>query len=219
MGKYEEALERAKAGRPLDEVFPELKESEDERIKNLIYCIVRDRSDVGKLLEANGCPVQKALSWLEKQKDNTEKEYVFRPLAGTDITTAAKHAIERAKDGDHLVLAFNGMYTPDSKYDSTKGLVDKYNTYLKEQNPAEWSEEDKNFIKELCDLFASIAKNNYVGRYYAPDLVSKLQSLRPQPHWKPSEEQMEALLLVSGVVAPKHRETLKSLYSDLKKLI
>ena len=42
---------------------------EDERIKNLIYCIVRDRSDVGKLLEANGCPVEKALSWIEKQKE------------------------------------------------------------------------------------------------------------------------------------------------------
>ena len=43
--------------------------------------------------------------------------------------------------------------------------------------------------------------------------------LNVQPHWKPSEEQMEALFLVSNVGAPKHRETLKSLYNDLKKLM
>ena len=33
MDRYEEALERAKKGLPIDEVFPELKESEDERIR------------------------------------------------------------------------------------------------------------------------------------------------------------------------------------------
>ena len=33
MDRYEEALERAKAGKPMYEVFPELKESEDERIR------------------------------------------------------------------------------------------------------------------------------------------------------------------------------------------
>ena len=35
--------------------------------------------------------------------------------------------------------------------------------------------------------------------------------------WKPSKKQMEALFLVSGVGAPKHRKTLESLYNDLLK--
>ena len=59
--------------------------------------------------------------------------------------------------------------------------------------PAEWSDEDENFIKELCNLLASIAKNNYVGRYYAPELVSKLQSLRPQPKQEWGEEDEDNL--------------------------
>jgi hypothetical protein len=68
---------------------------------------------------------------------------------------------------------------------------------------------------------ASIAKNNYVGGYYAPDLVSKLQSLCPHPHWKPSEEQMEELLAaIEYLDIDGHEDTtvLNSLYNDLKNL-
>lgn len=48
-----------------EEMFPELKE--DERIRNLLYCLIRDRSDNGKLLEHNGVSADMALAWLEKQ--------------------------------------------------------------------------------------------------------------------------------------------------------
>jgi hypothetical protein len=60
---------------------------------------------------------------------------------------------------------------------------------LVQHKPAEWSEEDEKFIKDLCNLLAAIAKNNYVGGYYAPDLISKIQSLRPS--FKPNEEKEE----------------------------
>ena len=53
--------------------FPMFKESEDEKIRNLIYCLIRDRSDNGKLLEANGCPIEKALAWLEKQGEHPDR--------------------------------------------------------------------------------------------------------------------------------------------------
>lgn len=75
--EYEAMVQRCKelheAGNALTKqqmeiVCPQLVESEDERIRNLIYCLIRDRSDNGKLLEANGCSVEKALAWLEKQR-------------------------------------------------------------------------------------------------------------------------------------------------------
>ncbi len=91
---------------------------------------------------------------------------------------------------------------------------------LRPQPKQEWSEEDKNFINELCNLLASIAKNNYVGRYYAPDFVNKLQSLRPQHHWKPSEEQMDSLR--DTIVQTKgysYSMYLSELYEQLKKLM
>ena len=65
-----EALESGSYDREtIEYIFPELAESEDERIRNLIYCLIRDRSDNKKLLEANGCSGEKALAWLEKQKE------------------------------------------------------------------------------------------------------------------------------------------------------
>lgn len=52
----------------LTEIFPELAESEDERIGNVIYCVVRDNKEVKRILEGNGVSVDNALAYLEKQK-------------------------------------------------------------------------------------------------------------------------------------------------------
>ena len=55
--------------------YPKLKESEDERIGNVIYCIVRDNKEVKRILEGNGVSVDNALAYLEKQKINTEGDF------------------------------------------------------------------------------------------------------------------------------------------------
>lgn len=113
--------------------FPELAESEDERIrKEIIKCI----ESLSKSQRASS-RLYDWIAYLEKQKDNAEKEYVFRPLAGTDITIAAEQAIRRAKEGDHLVLAFNGWYVPVDKHVTTKGLVDSYDTFIEKQKESE----------------------------------------------------------------------------------
>ena len=49
--------------------------------------------------------------------------------------------------------------------------------------------------------------------------VDWLKSLRPQPHWKPSEEQMKALDMAIGQVwTIQDKDRLLSLYRELKKL-
>lgn len=75
---YNEALERAKAGKPLDEVFPELKESEDERIRKKILALVKKHA-----VNHERCQME---AYLEKQKE--------KPLTGIYW-----HAI---KEGDML---------------------------------------------------------------------------------------------------------------------
>ena len=85
--KYNEALERAKkkveestaiygkncaAVQLIQEVFPELRESEDERIrKELIEAF--ERYDIES--SWNGFPVKSILAYLEKQKVNTEGDF------------------------------------------------------------------------------------------------------------------------------------------------
>lgn len=66
MDRYEEALERAKQGMPMDEVFPELKESEGERIrKALLWHLKADVDFV-----SNGVTKAECLAWLEKLREN-----------------------------------------------------------------------------------------------------------------------------------------------------
>ena len=73
-------------GDVIEEKFPELKESEDERIRNLLYCLIRDRNDNGKLLERNGVSVDMALAWLEKQSAPTEDELEALRIAAYEPT-------------------------------------------------------------------------------------------------------------------------------------
>lgn len=70
MGKYEEALERARQGLPMDEVFPELKGSEDERTrKGLVHFILYK---AGKLLDEEN--EHKFVAYLERQKEPLNPE-------------------------------------------------------------------------------------------------------------------------------------------------
>ena len=76
-------------------LFPEFnKESEDERIGNVIYCIVRDNKEIRRILEGNGVSVDNALAYLERQKeepslpanlDEAAEEYSLPFRGGRDI--------------------------------------------------------------------------------------------------------------------------------------
>lgn len=114
-----------------------VKESKDERMIREIKRYIKEQGDKPSGLPNGTVAVFDMIDWLEKQKENIEKEYVFRPLAGTDITIAAEQAIRRANEGDHLVLAFNGVYLPVRKYNSAKELVDEYDAYLEKQKEEE----------------------------------------------------------------------------------
>ena len=81
------------------------------------------------------------------------------------------------------------------QYAYNKGIVDAEEKY-KEQQSAEWSEEDEQMLSgflhkiEVCDLLTN-KEDVWITR--------KLKSLRPQPRWKPSEEQMLSLRqVISG---------------------
>ena len=65
MDKYLEALERAKQGLPIEEVFPELKEN---KLLDIIKSALQSYFD-GKLSEGtNDVDYAMCLTWLEKQK-------------------------------------------------------------------------------------------------------------------------------------------------------
>ena len=74
--KYKEALERARSMYESKDdaelasfIFPELRESEDERIRMALCDIVRDMPYMETELRAHGLTAEQVLAWLEKQKE------------------------------------------------------------------------------------------------------------------------------------------------------
>ena len=88
----------------------------------------------------------------------------------------------------------------------------------------EWSEEDEKMLVGIIERgSAQIPHHEPALRGEQMEwLMNRLKSLRPQPHWKPTEEQLVTLLGAEGISRasgyPDNAKVLASLYEDLKKL-
>jgi hypothetical protein len=89
-----------------------------------------------------------------------------------------------------------------------------------ERKPAEWSEEDEDYINDLIKYFSQ----NERLKNTKEDIVIWLKSLRPQNTWKPSDEQIKAIRLARAFVTddfsenPTLSDVLVELEEQLKKL-
>lgn len=109
------------------------------------------------------------------------------------------------------------MITPEESLgvdsDTYNKIVDE--CIYGEQKPA-WSEDDEEIIIQIKD-----AVEDYFPTPVADKIKSRLKSLRPQNHWKPSDEQMDAIndaIDYLGGNTKIVRKHLMSLYEQLKKL-
>ena len=197
--KYNEALERAKRWADgtlqperttpqgvCEAIFPELAESEDERIGKAIVEALNSHTNSINILSARGYQMEDVEAWLEKQKGQKPVE---------DLTEAFGKRMDAA----------------------LKGLAEGVTIQA-----TKWSEEDEDLIEEVCRCLCE-----YAGYYKEKDMEAvnnhlfklslRLKSLRPLHHWKPSEEQMKAL--VDCVIGNEYDvHTLVRLFAELKKL-
>lgn len=171
--KYNEALERAKeliakwTGKNKDfyvedysYIFPELRESEDERIRKAIIKSIEEDSEEDSSVYEQDVSKEQMLSWLEKQKEPHKRLRDKTPW----IVTAKE---ELAHDEECL----------QAKQLEELRRIRAEKEKQKEQKPA-WSEEDEKIMQTMIkegDL--------------KPSEIAWLKSLRPQPNWKPSKDE------------------------------
>jgi len=280
---YEEALERARKlatdlpnGRndrlyhvwDLENIFPELKESEDERIKNEIIAFVEQSIHRG-----GGTPIpqeqeDKWITWLEKQGEQnpTPKFKIGDTIHKIGENTVFPMTIEKIEDGyyvcnnshsfvniefqdyyelveqkpswseedsknlnsvkwiiensDNLNKIFETIDSPDyiKKYfiDWLKSLKDR----VQPKSKQEWSEEDEDVINHLIAICAGAKRYRQFAGCLQDDITKYqtwLKSIKPN-HWKPSEEQMKALIKrTKGLhTNSETRKVLESLIFDLQ---
>ena len=92
--------------------------------------------------------------------------------------------------------------------DWLKSLKNKYVPQLKQ----DWSEEDESRRKKIIHI---LSLDGRIKNEELSDINSWLKSLRPQHHWKPSDEQMKALTFACIKNANIDKSSIKALY-DLK---
>lgn len=217
---YDEALERMKswargehpeyfteAQKAAEFVFPELKESEDERIRNWLICYFKEVCDNVSEKEKKGI-----LAWLEKQSEQKPAIIIPKFRVGDEIKTTNEAPLTITKITD------SGYWSEDlficSFENSAKWeLVEQKTT---------WSEEDE---KEVAVLEAYIRSNDWNERHIdralgiVDELVNKVKSLRPQKQWKPTKEQIIALRWVLNYIPyNKHKEEISGLLDQIKEL-
>jgi hypothetical protein len=245
---YKEALKRARNLYPgvhshnkamLEQIFPELAESEDEKIRKLLVWQVHrniedETNDLAQSvydgikghdpdIEESIEDWKRCLAWLEKQKEPLPIPNKFSGLKSLML--------------QYLQSAANRKDDTEIESDTDlwgRKILDyvwKYDEKQKEQKP-DWSEEDEKMLDSIIKVVCGVGVQPNGLR---EKQVSFLKSLRPQYHgdvtmteaykmgleagkassWEPSEEQMAAL----EAATVRYQSTgLESLFEDLKKL-
>ena len=202
---WDEAIERAKSKIRNDkdhvlyeedilDIFPSLKESDEERIrKDIVFYIAANHKDDGEKA--------RWLYWLEKQCEYAN--FRNKIQIGDKVT--------RNEDG---VLVNLSQLNRVAKKDEKQG---KNNMGISETTKQEWSEEDETKLNDAINA----CKAQYGNMSYTADW---LLSLKERFTWKPSDEQIKAIRLARSFVTddfdehPALSEILIELEKQLKKL-
>ena len=195
-----------------NKVILERKESEDERIRRMIENTLREDAISEFISETS---YREMIAYLERHKEPSS----YSDLEITDVVRKALQECEGYKNCRCDVYA------------ARVGAV--VEGILQEQKPAEWSEEDEEHLDSIIESYKELLKdysaNNGVDYIpYNTPVVARtvlndikfLKSLHPQPHWKPSKEQMRVFLKATPInLMPEELPVYNSLYDDLQKVI
>ena len=181
----------------------ELVESEDERIRKEIVSALKYANFKGVY--------DKHIAWLEKQGER-------KPYTDMSLVEAVRYCVTDTLTNDSTDDNGNtarfGIYIDDAM---AKKLAQNLSELF--QKPAEWSEADEEMLSTIVsDGLRCVGLDEHQ--------VSWLQSLSPQSHWKPSQEQMKVLNEVISFAADHGTmrwndyiyNVLKTLREELKKL-
>ena len=265
---YDEAIKKAeslyKVAEPMsacnviiETLFPELAESEDEKIKRCISDAVRK---YGVEFATGTITKEKMLAWLEKQCEQNlewskeENDKISNIIAWIkDYPRLAKfneEAFVKANNYAEWIKSIRNKYIPQKQgmcklshddeimieqlteyFTTCKGLQNTNETIIEwlkslkdrvvPQPKQEWSEEDEKKVDGIITILKPLHETECDYDKYKNNLIDWLKSLKDRYTWKPSDEQMRALLSKLPVVkggGDKVQNILETLYNDLKAL-
>lgn len=194
----------------LKEAFPELAESEDERIRKALIEVFKKKLERGFEWVEYGIPNRSVLAWLEKQKEPQNKSMAHEDSSWSGILTSPlckdKNLDDIAQEYVEGVKEYNP--TPDWNLVHTAVCYGYHLAEQKEPKPL-----------PPFDVLTPEEKMNHPLYLEGFDTGREVQRVFDEPSWKPSEEQMNALYDILYPADTVNRPALESLYEQLKKLI
>lgn len=195
---YDEALEKARKRVMLEpqdhtdailkDIFPQLKESEDERIKkSLIDCVEYFSKDRDKFSK-HGVTKEQVLAYIERPKEQKSAEYLDKDKIYAIMKKL--HDLSFSKD---ILITSKEYKQIDEIINDVRSLLD----YPINQQSVEWSEEDEEKLKAICTYlrdYPRLAKLGDKSRFNEYCDFLKLLC----PFWKPNEEQIADLCRAEG---------------------
>lgn len=85
------------------------------------------------------------------------------------------------------------LHSPKGTFDSRKKWLKSIKDRVQPQPKQEWSEEDETIKERIIDELKEKKIIGVLGKSSYDIIENWLESIRPQSHWKPSEEMLEAL--------------------------
>ena len=198
---YDMALERARqlcdypTTKPfisdLQDLFPELKESEDERIRKALIKYFT-LSDEHAYDEACGVSYRDIVAWLEKQGE--QKQKIQPKFKIGDIIKFKGNETLKGEAETHKIVSYdNELYV---FADGTTDLFCEQDLYeLVEQNPA-WSEEDASLCVKIQGILSVCKSHSLLSPDLCKEMCDWLESLKcrvlPElkQEWSEEDEKM-----------------------------
>ena len=231
---YDEALKKIKvlqedwksthnrAWKEIEEVFPQLCESEDERIaEELIKALRGISTGLQYAIFLTEEKKQRWIAWLEKQKGqnlimaNSPQLKEQKPVEWSEEDEWMKESIISTLMAN---MQFTYQHDPLGQADHKKKITWLKSLSLKKRLDDvdklcsnKWNEEDEACLNQLiCFCEHCMVQDSEVKK-----CTKWLKSLRP--NWKPSEEQMKALKdALETYKGFEEYDAMESLYNDLQ---
>ena len=215
---YDKALKRAKDVhtyycddreqlRKIESIFPELRKSEDERIKEELITLIQGY-EKGCYVAISPSKIKEFTTWLEKQgKRKSEWSEEDRTMAFTLMRDVDQMPYYVSKEGKNERIGW--LNSLDEKFTSTESTWSKHDEIMK-----------THALQIINKYWNSLPDTDYDENEISESCYNWLKSLEQRIRWKPSEEQMIALSEAPGIVGmfTPRGTNLQSLYNDLKKL-
>ena len=187
----------------VNDIFPELKQSEDDRIREKVIDVLKlnvrgaeaqmqASRGIDRTFEVYAC--NKVIAWLEKQGEQKPADKLEPKFNVGDVMRTLQEATNNITSGLPVVVSIDNEY-----YHCTNELIAikdqnnyEYPPINRIQKPA-WSEEDEEIHRKcICAMRAS-ACGFPEEEKFVEQVDNWLKSLKERYTWRPSEGQMKAL--------------------------